>query len=496
MEILLGILLAGYGVGIGFGLGMKNRPEYSVYLEGLQGIPGYRRWFAGLAAVLLGIKDKWPKSRGKTYGVTQELRVLEPGLEGEKALNVFRVNRLTWTLLILFCGILICLCVLLSKSGGLEIQKGSIRRGDYLEEDQELLLEVAYGGGEKQRFQMLLGAQDYSTQEAEEQVELFMEELPRLILQGNESLEKVKGDLLLLDYYEGYPFMVSWYCSPSGYLSEDGTLLKQVKEPVSICLELLLTYEGLEWEKALYLTLEPGEVDATEQARTELQSYLMDSEEGSRTASQWQLPQEWQGERLSYEVIQENSVGMLFLLFVAAGFGVFLLSEKELHDRYLERQKQLKMAYPELVHKILLYLGAGMTIRGSLEKIREEYRQACGAAVAPIDGRKVAFEEVCYVCQELRTGVPEVQAYERWGKRTGLQEYIQLTTLLVQNLQKGNGVLVERLREETQRARREYLRQCKKMSEEAGTKLLGPLMMMLVVVMLMILIPAFSASGI
>ena len=63
----------------------------------------------------------------------------------------------------------------------------------------------------------------------------------------------------------------------------------------------------------------------------------------------------------------------------------------------------------------------------------------------------------------------------------------------MQNLKRGNSALLERLREEADKAWEEQLQQGRRMGEEAGTKLLVPMVMMLAVVMVMIMVPAFSA---
>ena len=98
-----------------------------------------------------------------------------------------------------------------------------------------------------------------------------------------------------------------------------------------------------------------------------------------------------------------------------------------------------------------------------------------------------------YTCRELLSGVSEGAAYEHFGRRTGLQEYIRLSTLLMQNLKRGNGTLLERLQEETQKANEERLQQGRKLGEEAGTKLLVPMVLLLAVVMIVLMIPAFAA---
>ncbi len=53
-------------------------------------------------------------------------------------------------------------------------------------------------------------------------------------------------------------------------------------------------------------------------------------------------------------------------------------------------------------------------------------------------------------------------------------------------------MLLERLREEADRAAEQRLQKSRKLGEEAGTKMLIPMVMMLGVIMVMIMIPAFS----
>ena len=80
-----------------------------------------------------------------------------------------------------------------------------------------------------------------------------------------------------------------------------------------------------------------------------------------------------------------------------------------------------------------------------------------------------------YTCRELQGGVSEGAAYEHFGKRTGLREYIRLGTLLGQNLKRGNSTLTERLREEAEKSSAESLLRVRRLGEEAGTKLLVPM---------------------
>ena len=95
-------------------------------------------------------------------------------------------------------------------------------------------------------------------------------------------------------------------------------------------------------------------------------------------------------------------------------------------------------------------------------------------------------------CRQLQSGVTESAAYIQLGKRAGIREYIGLSTLLVQNQKRGNDEMLSRMMEEAARASGEKLLFVKKLGEEAGTKILIPMVMLLAVIMIIIMIPAFG----
>ena len=105
--------------------------------------------------------------------------------------------------------------------------------------------------------------------------------------------------------------------------------------------------------------------------------------------------------------------------------------------------------------------------------------------------KQYVYEEIVLLCHELQSGVSETDAYAHLGKRCRLQPYMKLSTLLSQNLRKGNRDLLSKLRQEAETAFEERKNSAKKAGEEAGTKLLLPMMMMLCIVMVLIMIPAY-----
>ena len=139
----------------------------------------------------------------------------------------------------------------------------------------------------------------------------------------------------------------------------------------------------------------------------------------------------------------------------------------------------------EIVNKLTLYMGAGMTIRNAFLKLGEDYKKKGTGK------RRYLYEEILQTCYELQSGKSEAEAYDSFGRRCQLQSYIRLSTLLVQNIRKGSNDLMEVLRREVVDAFADRKKTARKLGEEAGTKLLIPMMLMLCIVMVIIMIPAY-----
>ena len=151
--------------------------------------------------------------------------------------------------------------------------------------------------------------------------------------------------------------------------------------------------------------------------------------------------------------------------------------DKDLGDQVKKRRELLRLSYPDLVHGLTLYLVAGMTIRAAFGRLGK------------------TNELAAHACREMQMGQSEYVAYEHFGKRAGSREYLRLSALLCQNLKKGTSAILGRLEEEALLSSESRIQSGKRLGEEAETKLLIPMVMLLAVVMLMIMVPAFSMMG-
>ena len=156
------------------------------------------------------------------------------------------------------------------------------------------------------------------------------------------------------------------------------------------------------------------------------------------------------------------------------------------------RNRQLRYDYSELVSKLTLLVGAGMTIRGAWIRMTKDY---LSGITSEGQEKKTAYDEMAVSAMQLDNGVPEAVVYENFARRCNTKEYLKLGMLLEQNIRKGSADLLGLLEQETYMAFEEHKEMARKKGEEAGTKLLIPMIIMLVIVMVIVMAPAMMSFG-
>lgn len=142
--------------------------------------------------------------------------------------------------------------------------------------------------------------------------------------------------------------------------------------------------------------------------------------------------------------------------------------------------------YSEVVSKLTLLLEAVMTTRMAWHKIACDYRNKTNHG----DLKRPVYEEICTTDYNIQAGISEIKAYEQFGKRCDTREYMKLATLLQTNIKKGTKELSNLLEKEACDAFEKRKNMARVKGEEATTKLLMPMMLMLITVMMIIMIPA------
>ena len=100
------------------------------------------------------------------------------------------------------------------------------------------------------------------------------------------------------------------------------------------------------------------------------------------------------------------------------------------------------------------------------------------------------YQELSRTLWEIKEGESERKAFEELAERIGLQEYRRWIRLMMQQKREGGGRFVEEITYEVQQAYLNQRNYVKKMGEEAGTKMLLPMMGLLCIVFGIVMVPA------
>ncbi len=413
-------------------------------------------------------------------GVLRNLERLHPDLDKEEARAIYYTQKLGLCLAIFLLGPLLAAAIHYQSLATYVLDaEGNLLRSAMGSADQTVALSASLDGETEQTYTLNVASLRMTYEEVEVIYEAFVQELPTLILGDNESLDEVYFDLNLTDSYEDYPFAVSWQSSASGILAASGEIHASTEgKEVILCAHI--SYETWEWYESFRAYVLPLTVSELEEQYLLLWEAVEEAEKESRQEEKVALPGTLNGVSVTWQqVVDDYSLPVLGLSLVLL-FLLYFLRDRDLQKDIEKRKECLRREYPDIVHKMTLYLGAGMSVRGAFVRLAESGTD------------KKILEEMIYAGRELKAGISESVVYEHFGKRTGLQEYIRFSALLSQNLRKGNTTLLPRLREEAQKASLERLQNARRRGEEASTKLLVPMVLMLLSVMVMIMVPAFN----
>ena len=372
------------------------------------------------------------------------------------------------------------------------------------EPEKEAEAAVEQGGEETEKkkdfgtYTVTVHARRLTHPEAEKQAGNILKRFPDCLLGDNADADDIRQPLKMPAAEELFPFAADWESSRYAVLDTDGSIFNSEyadDRAEKADLTLILTYGDWRFEKKMSFTVRAPVRDEETRFRGEIENTLKEAEKKSSEDNIFSLPSEADGTALVWkEQIEDVSSGILLMGMLICACAWYMM-DRRIHERTIERSRQLAIDYPQLISRIVLYLGAGMSVRNVFYKCASEYRSQQEAESKRKAGKKqnirYLYEEILLVCNELDSGVAEAEAYMHFGRRCHSRQYTKLCSLLVQNLRRGNDTLLAVLQEEAQSSFEERKNLARELGEEAGTKLLLPMMIMLGVTMLIIIVPAY-----
>lgn len=168
---------------------------------------------------------------------------------------------------------------------------------------------------------------------------------------------------------------------------------------------------------------------------------------------------------------------------------IYFLLERDFDKLLIKQQEQLNYDYPEIVSKLLLLYNAGLTIQNAFTAILND-------AVKNGYQTNYVYQEIELTVNQLKNGASEHGAYTAFGQRCHVLSYIKLGTLLEQNIRKGSADLQDALQLEVREAFNAHKTNCLQSGEKNGTKMLIPMILILAVIMMIVVAPAFLSMNV
>lgn len=320
-------------------------------------------------------------------------------------------------------------------------------------------------------------------EEEQEKIAAAIVEIEESFCGKNTSLEQIVDAPVVLESYQQELVTAEWEFSEE-CISKTGEIdtFALGDEKCLVEANVYLTCGESVGEYQFHFWLIPKEKNAEERMAEDIRRQISKQK---LTDKEVLLPDLADGKVIYWEEVKgHKSIEILGIGILAAIALAYTIRETNL--RKIQKRKQnLLLEYPEFVSKLSLLLGAGMNLVTAFRKMNQMQKKMT------INREQIVYQELQQMLYEIDNGMGEMRAYREFAERCDLQPYRKLISLLQSGQKMGNRELIERLHEEADRVFAERKNTARKLGEEAGTKLLAPMMMMLIIVMGIVIFPAF-----
>lgn len=345
---------------------------------------------------------------------------------------------------------------------------------------------VENDNGQQETLNVDVNKREMTEEEIYELFEKLKEPLIEKVLGKNKSVEHIDCQLNLVSSIGAEGVEVSWNISDSAIVGYDGCIAKNISDKGTIVnLSATMMFDNISMDYVFCINVFPEKENSSLQEK--VQKYV---NENNKNDYKVQLPDEIDGEKVKYYEKVPQGGNKIWIIGIIMAIVLFFLKDRDIKKALNERTRQMLKDYPEIVSKILLYYEAGLSIKSGFEKIVHDYKNKKKKNKKLF---RYAYEEMEMAVTKMRSGVSEIKAVNEYGMRCGLKCYLKLSNIIEQNKKRGSRELVAALKEEVDNALLERKSEVLKEGEKISTKLLGPMVMLLIISISLIIVPAYMS---
>lgn len=430
----------------------------------------------GLSMIIVDIFPKrlW-KNNLHLNRAFKELKVKE-NIEKEK--YEYAVEKVSISLVILLGSLVIGL--------GCSLNEGQIKKISSLTRKKDVIAEYSFVAmdqkGNKKDVSIEVQKKELTQKEKEKAIEKSKKLLIKKVLGKNKSTDYISSDLKFVNKIGSHDIDVSWSISDKEIIDYDGRIADDVpKEGVIVTITATLMLDDMKEDYIFPVHIYPKKDYDVEAS---LQNYVDNNEKGNVKVD---LPAKIGNKVYSYIERKDNFAIWIFPMGIIISIAIYFLKDKDLDSKLDNRKRQMIKDYPEIVSKILVFYSAGLSMKSSFARISTIYRNQ---KKDKDNFFRYAYEEIEIAEKKMNSGISEVKAISEFGQRSGIHSYIKLANIIEQNVKRGSNNMIVALKEELNNATMEKKNTVLKEGTEIATKLLGPMILMLIISIVIIMAPA------
>ena len=388
--------------------------------------------------------------------------------------------------LLIFAGFEVLAFIISLTTGSKTNLLNSVTRPEYGQGPETRKLQVARNG-QWEDIEIDISEKDIPEGITGELLSGAYEQILAELLGDNEDADHVWRDLVISDSYQNGSVTAVWSFEPEGYIQGDGSVEHEVEVlPADVTASVYLKCGDDSIQRDFPLRIVPVDATSDDGFRYYVRKSLHNADEAG--GDEMNLPQEVEGIPVSWKEETEDTGRNISIFGLIVLFVLIVLGRSEEKRKKEDILHEKTRNYPDIVSGLSLYVGAGFSVKQAFERISESYE-------ADLEkGRRspqAGFEEICMLVRQIHGGKSELEAYEELGTRSGVPCYKKLSMLLCANLRKGNRELLDQLEAEEEAAFEDRKMRARVAGEEASTKLLIPMMGLLLVIMVVLVVPSF-----
>ena len=439
------------------------------------------------------LPDAAAGSKGFIYGLfaarqQKELAICERLYgKGQKMIRYreLRIKRMVRILQVAVCGVVLAVTSSVFYVCTKEEVTG-LARPDHTAESTRYFLTARLGEEPLGEIPLDIPARRMPENICQELLDEAQNQLETAILGENVSTEQITRDLVLPDTLCQGLVEIRWESSDFEMVDTGGRVRNHTLQDAQVVtLTAHMQCQQMQQSFSFPVIVIPPERSTAQRLELEVTQLIQEEAQEEKMQEWFSLPDTFEGLPLSWSFQQTHFGGYILLLTVLGCVGIYAASMQDLQKEEHKRQQELLQEYPGFISRLTMLAGTGMPIRAVFLKLDEK-----SSSDSPV------YREVRRMCREMESGVTQKEAIENFGKRCRLSPYKKCASLLNQNLQRGSDGFLDALWQEAENACDDRRAIARQKSGEAQTRLLFPMMLMLLVVMVLVMVPAcFSFAG-